>query len=232
MTERSGSNDSEPTRDEVSTDLVSLASQVAAGVAGAGIAMDGSTVSLLLGAAAVPVIQTAAASLVDRRSRSFDSRLRKHGVSPEGLLQRVMTDPGSFDLFRRSVSAALATSHEGKRKLLADILVSGILAKGEADSAYARRLIDTVSRIDALEILVLRSLEEAIEAGSSGKALRADIATRGNLTSVDMVDAALAVLQSEGLVMQSAGRDEQLWRISGYGRRLIGELREVDTEST
>jgi hypothetical protein len=208
-----------------STALVALASEVAANVAGASIALEGSTLSILLGAAAVPVIQAAAAEVTGRRSRAFDRRLRKHGVTPDLLLAKIVEDPARLDLFRIAVNAALATDHEAKRRLLADALAAGTMSADAVDASYARRAVTTISRIDTLEIVALGAIEDTVASGENGAATRSEITAAIGLQAGDVFDAALAVLRSEGLVLQATINEDGRWKLTGYGRRLLGELR-------
>lgn len=211
-----------------SSALVAFAAEVASNIGGAGIALEGSTISVLLGAAAVPVIQTAASNLTGRRARAFDSRLQKHGVSPQAILASIVDDAEHFDLFRSAVSAALDTENEVKRRLLADVLLTGLMSADSVRASYARRVIGTISRIDTLEIIALGALEDAIQSGTGGVANRSEIVLAFREDAVDVLDAALAVLQSEGLVMQTAASEDGRWRLTGYGRLLLGELRSAD----
>lgn len=211
-----------------SSGLVALATEVAANVAGVGIALEGSTVSILLGAAAVPVIQTAAAQVTGRRARAFDKRLRKHGMSPELLLAKIVEDPANLDLFRIAVNAAMATEHEGKICLLADALAMGTMTAADVSASYARRAMTTISRIDTLEIVALGAIEKAL--AESGTASRSEIITIVGPSAGDVLDASLAVLRSEGLVLPAAGNEDGRWRLTGYGRRLLSELTSAEEE--
>lgn len=208
--------------------LVALATEVAANVAGAGIALEGSTVSILLGAAAVPVIQVAAAEVTGRRARAFDNRLRKHGVTPDRLLTTIVENPSHLDLFRIAVTAAMATDHDAKRRLLADALAIGTMAADAVDASYCRRALTTISRIDTLEIVALGAIEDAA-AGGNGIASRSEVITVFGPSAGDVLDAAVAVLNSEGLVLQATANEDGRWKLTGYGRRLLGELRAVES---
>ncbi|OHX03942.1 hypothetical protein [Micromonospora sp. WMMB235] len=213
---------------------VALATDLAANVLGASVALQGSAVAAILGAAAVPVVQRAATAVVERRAASFGERLRRRGVSAEDVLRAVTEDPRAYDLFRTALAAATDTEHEAKRALLADVLASGILTADGAAAAYARRVIHTVSRIDALEILLLDAVEDAAEqaiGGSGGRGGVSMVSIRSIMDGArqDMLDAGMAVLLAEGLlaVADASGTG---WRVSDYGRRVLREIRLIDEE--
>ena len=219
-------------RDVASAEIVSLATEVASSVIGASVALQGSPIAAILGVASVPVIQRASARVLDRRARHFGDRLHRKGVSTEQVLTAVVEVPEAFDLFRLALTAAMATESTAKRALLADVMASGVLSSDEATKAYARRVISSLSRIDSLEILVLKTLDQSSsEVGASnvpGAVTRRDLMHAFATARPEMMDAGLAVLRAEGLA--SAVESSNSWRISDYGRRIVTEIRSVDSD--
>ncbi|WP_162952124.1 hypothetical protein [Streptomyces griseorubiginosus] len=219
-------------RDVASAEIMTLATEVASSVIGASVALQGSPMAAILGVASVPVIQRASARVLDRRAKHFGARLRRKGVSTEQVLTAIVEVPEAFDLFRSALTAAMATDDAAKRALLADVMASGVLSADEATKAYARRVVTSLSRIDSLEILVLGTLDQISSEVSASKVpgavTRRDLMHAFTSARPEMMDAGLAVLRAEGLASAVDGSNS--WRISDYGRRIITEIRSVNSD--
>lgn len=208
---------------------VDLANQAAVGAVGAGIAMGGSPLAVIAGAASVPILQAASQKLIERRAQKVSDRLAKRRISLLQMVELVQKDDVSLDLFRMATDAALSTASDEKRNLLIDIMVDGLLSDDKIDQAYARRVLQSLDRIDAVEVLVLNAIDKIATSGAGGSTM-GSVGRRRILddfpgTRVDIVDGGVAVLVSEGLVTESrSSGGESGFALSEYGRRLLAGL--------
>lgn len=171
-------------------------------------------VGLVIGAATLPVFSHALGVLVERRGSSFRRQLEEAGFNDEALAQRFRESPEFVELLSEATNAALKTDLEQKHALLARVLATTVVTSDELARGWARRVISAMGRIDVAEVEVLRLVEQ-------GLVERAEIASRLQIVDSDAVDSVLAVLQSEGAVRFT----EESIRVSGFGRRILRELR-------
>jgi hypothetical protein len=216
--------------------------ELASGVAGeiAEVAITALSRDPFLGAVAGPFLDTAATLLL-RRATVFWQPVREAGISPSEFVESIQNDERVFDLLRDASEAAARTSLDEKIRALGSALLSGLMAKDDAQIEEAIIIVDALRELEAIHIRVLRILEEAppMEVppadGSTARPMRAQVSREKLAAELDnperVLNGVLAPLEAQHLVENSAiglwdysGNPE--WSLTDFGQALLDLLRE------
>ncbi|MFZ1008056.1 MAG: hypothetical protein WAN65_14540 [Candidatus Sulfotelmatobacter sp.] len=123
------------------------------------------------------------------------------------------------DLLTESLGGALNTSSREKVEFLIHMLEFGLKSQTKIEILFAKRVARTISRIDELEMILLASLSR-MDRNLSGVKI-VDLASQSGIGDVNIVRSGLAVLSSEGLVIEQVDQ----FKMSDYGENVLRELR-------
>lgn len=158
------------------------------------------------------------------------------GMTPEQLVEIIVTSERVTDLLRSAIDGARRTSIEDKVRALGRVLATGALAEDDAEVDEAELMMRTLDDIGAAEIRSLLAY-----AANSGRARAFNPRPSDRDRSIEA--AVNASLQRHGLIeiegrlpnldwhMPSSRDDDkvtQVPKITPYGRRLLEHLADVE----
>lgn len=199
---------------------------------------------VLLALRLIPGVGNALAQYVIDRGERRTARVEEFiadasadaALDPEELLRRIMDDPRLSELFENAVGFAVVAASDRKRRAMAKLLATGVLAEDDAEVDFTELLLNAVARLEVAELKLLETMRQPPQDVRGhipiGTPMNIELLTALYRGSPHAVETLVAKLEGAGLIKDiSSGKvGEQSWVISSFGQTVYTFIEEASTQ--